>query len=179
MGCGSHDGRNDRNCVCEVVRAIKDIQDNAVNDDCLECSSSCFLEPLGDLVSPARRRRADTRVFTLTTSNGDLFKGLFRDHEETDAAADTQDSRHREKTCASIYFRVEDVFDNCCATLRVLKPFKNSYRVNVVDDKGRVQYDKICEVTRFEKTNSCITVDLDCFCAIQCIKDEFLNICDN
>ncbi|RDI47744.1 CotY/CotZ family spore coat protein [Falsibacillus pallidus] len=176
MGCGSHDGHKDRNCVCEVVRAIKDIQDNAVNDECLECSSNCFLEPLGDLVSPARRRRADTRVFTLTNKNGDLFKGLFREHH--DDAADTRDTHHKEKACASIYFRVEDVFDNCCATLRVLKPFKGSYQVGVVDEKGRVNYEKICEVNRFEATNSCITVDLDCFCAIQCIKDEYLGICD-
>ena len=55
--------KNDQ-CICDVVRAIKDIQDQAVSDDCPACPTNCFLEPLGGLVSPSRNR-ADTRVFML------------------------------------------------------------------------------------------------------------------
>ena len=107
MGCGSNsDSRSNNGCVCDVVRAIKEIQDNAVqDDDCLDCPS-CFLEPLGTLVSPARDR-ADTRVFVLKNADGSPFHAFF---SPTNGA------------CVSIFFRVEDVYDNCCATLRVLIP---------------------------------------------------------
>ena len=54
MGCGknSNDALDKhRGCVCEVVRAIKDIQDTVIEEEC-ECPKNCFLEPLGSLVSP-------------------------------------------------------------------------------------------------------------------------------
>ncbi|MGD6801621.1 spore coat protein CotZ [Rossellomorea vietnamensis] len=165
MGCGKRDdvgGIRTDNCVCEVVRAIKDIQDAAVADDCLDCTTSCFLEPLGDLNSPAMRRRADTRVFTLTNKNGELFKALFK---QKDGQCDAN--------CVTIYFRVEEIFDNCCATLRALRPNKD-----IINDYGKLDYGAICKVDEWFRTNNCITVDLNCFCAIQCIADVDLDICE-
>ncbi|MFC5463982.1 CotY/CotZ family spore coat protein [Lederbergia graminis] len=156
--CGCTSG-----CVCQVVRAIKDIQDEAVEDECLSCTSSCFIEPLGDLALPTRER-ADTRVFTLTNKDGDLFKGLFRGHDGK---------------CVSVYFRVEEIFDNCCATLRVLIPLKKD-RTTVVKimNNGKIDYEELCSVRHWARSNSCITVDLHCFCAVQCIADVDLEICE-
>jgi len=37
---------------------------------------------------------------------------------------------------------------------------------------------KICKVDDWNSTESCITVDLSCFCAVQCIADVDLGICD-
>jgi hypothetical protein len=169
MGCGRNsDSRSSNSCVCDVVRAIKDIQDNAVlDDDCVDCPS-CFLEPLGSLVSPARDR-ADTRVFVLKNADGSPFHALF---------SPTNDA------CVSIYFRVEDVFDNCCATLRVLEPGRIEDRrfipVNLVGGGERccINLERVCQVNSFRSTNDCITVDLNCFCAIQCIADVDLGLCD-
>jgi len=169
MGCGKKD--NDvlgarTNCVCEVVRAIKDIQDAA--EDVCECPTNCFQEPLGALVSPAKAQRADTRVFVLKTADGSPFHAFFRG---------------RDCSCVSIFFRVEDIFDNCCATLRVLRPITTGG--GTVDltgdykDKCCIDLNAVCEVEGFVATNDCITVDLTCFCAIQCIADVDLNICDN
>ncbi|MCL6572781.1 MAG: spore coat protein CotZ, partial [Bacillus sp. (in: Bacteria)] len=92
MGCGNNHNNDTRsgNCVCEVVRAIKDIQDNAVEEECSECSS-CFTEPLGTLVSPARREPVDTRVFVLSTADGSPFHAFFSNESNA---------------CVSIYFRV-------------------------------------------------------------------------
>ena len=42
---------------------------------------------------------------------------------------------------------------------------------------GKIDFDKLCEVENFEATDSCITVDLKCFCGVQCIKDVFID-CD-
>ena len=47
---------------------------------------------------------------------------------------------------------------------------------NIFKD-GKIDLDKLCEVERFEATDSCITVDLKCFCGVQCIKDVFID-CD-
>ncbi|KIL45713.1 CotY/CotZ family spore coat protein [Jeotgalibacillus soli] len=162
--------RNVNSCVCEVVRAIKDIQDEAVEDECIPCLTSCFLEPLGTLVSPSRRnKRADTRVFTLQNDDGKLFHAFFKD-----------ENNPHDKDCISVFFRVEDVFDNCCATLRVLEPKDRDRKdVNLLSDDGsKINLGKLCKVENFERTDSCITVDLKCFCAVQCIKDVDLNICD-
>ncbi|TDL35299.1 spore coat protein CotZ [Jeotgalibacillus sp. S-D1] len=165
--CGKNDSVRDfESCVCEVVRAIKDIQDAEV--ECPPCLTSCFLEPLGDLTSPSRRHPADTRVFVLKTKDGSPFHAFF--HE----------NHGKEHGCISIYFRVEDIFDNCCATLRVLKPVdKERDTVNLFTDCGsKLNLSKLCKVDYFEATDSCITVDLKCFCAVQCIKDVYLDICD-
>jgi hypothetical protein len=168
MGCGkSRHDRDHEGCVCQVVRAIKDIQDNAVEEECQPCTS-CFNEPLGSLVSPVRET-VDTRVFVLKTKDGSPFHAFFNNDDNA---------------CVSIYFRVEDVFDNCCATLRVLVPGRregtNFVPVNLVncDDKCCINLAKHCQVTAFMASNDCVTVDLNCFCAIQCIADVNLGICD-
>ncbi|WP_040204561.1 CotY/CotZ family spore coat protein [Neobacillus jeddahensis] len=170
MGCGNNQNNlSSENCVCEVVRAIKDIQDNAVEEECAECTS-CFSEPLGTMVSPARREPVDTRVFVLSTADGTPFHAFLTD--ECDA-------------CVSIFFRVEEVFDNCCATLRVLVPGHRDSDghfspTNLVSsgDKCCIDLKKVCKVDRFRASRDCITVDLSCFCAVQCIADVNLGICN-
>ena len=169
MGCGRDSvggGMKDNGCVCEVVRAILEIQNQATHDDCSSCTTNCFLEPLGGIVSPARKS-ADTRVFTLLTNTGKPFMATFSSEEYPEA-------------CASMYFRVEDMFDDCCATLRVLIPLtEEEEEVNLLADCGtQIDLHCICDVKKFVASNSCITVDLSCFCAVQCIQDVDLRICN-
>ena len=161
MGCGkSHHDMGSGNCVCQVVRAINDLQQAVAAEECQPCTS-CFNEPLGSLVSPSN---VDTRVFVLKTADGTPFHAFF--FEEGVAP------------CVSIYFRVEDVFDNCCATLRVLMPVtSNGTPVNLADKCG-INLAEVCRVSNWNATEDCVTVDLSCFCAIQCIADVNLNICD-
>lgn len=169
MGCGNnrHDHHDGGNCVCQVVRAINELQQHVASEECQPCTS-CFNEPLGSLVSPATHH-VDTRVFVLSTADGSPFHAFFHEHGIT--------------SCVSIYFRVEDVFDNCCATLRVLVPGKTDahgkfHAVNLVGtDKCCINLANVCEVNSFQATNDCVTVDLKCFCAIQCIADVDLGIC--
>ena len=171
MGCGKGDNvdhdRHSTHCVCDVLRAIKDIQDNGADDECRGCTTSCFLEPLGGITSPGRRNPIDTRVFMLLTKNGDPFKAFFRDEDCPDT------------DCFSVFFRVEEVFGNCCATIRVLEPLKkDKSEVDLLDSSHTtIDLRKICSVRKFRSTESCITVDLSCFCGVQCIDDVFLDIC--
>jgi hypothetical protein len=164
MGCGKHD--NHTGCVCEVVQAIKEIQDNAV-EETNECNS-CFLEPLGAIGDKPKKHqhKADTRVFVLKTADGSPFHAFFRSDHDC--------------PCVSIFFRVEDIFENCCAVLRVLRPIKKTgptteETLDIVDDCC-IDLSKICKLDDFEATEDCVTVDLSCFCAIQCIDDVFLGL---
>jgi hypothetical protein len=168
MGCGRNDDVLDttshRGCVCEVVRAIKDIQDAA--EDVCECPTNCFQEPLGSLVSPGKRQNADTRVFVLKTADGSPFHAFINS---------------KDCACVSIFFRVEEIFDNCCATLRVIRPIaKEAGTMKTLDmvQNCCIDLSSFCHLCGFESTNDCITVDLSCFCAIQCIADVDLGICE-
>ena len=167
MGCGrgTTEAVSTRGCVCDVVRAILDIQNQATQDECSACTTNCFLEPLGGIVSPAS---VDTRVFTLSTKKGTPFFATFSPTEEYD------------DICTSIYFRVEDIFDGCCATLRVLIPLdENREPVCLLNEQETgISLRAVCNVAAFAKSESCITVDLDCFCAVQCIADVNLGICN-
>jgi hypothetical protein len=201
MGCGRNVGRNFEStstsssshnftsgrCVCDVVRAIKDIQDT-MDIECPGCPTNCFLEPLGGL-SPTRHQ-ADTRVFMLLTKDGTPFKAFFREndhrrsnrHNDNRHDDDKDDKKHDKKreSCFSVFFRVEEVFDDCCATLRVLEPQdRNGKEIDLLDKDGtKLDLREICEVREFELTDSCVTVDLNCFCGIECVADAFLGVCD-
>ncbi|MET3575678.1 CotY/CotZ family spore coat protein [Bhargavaea ullalensis] len=139
----------DQNCLCDVIRVIKDIQD-AGAEECATCATSCFLEPLGSLVNPARRTPIDTRVIVLLTKDGCPFK--VKDLTCT--------SSTYEEFC---FFRIEDIMDDgCCVTLRALR-------------KGAASTTTMC---CFEATDICVTVDISCFCGVQCVADCFLDLCD-
>ncbi|MFJ7950875.1 CotY/CotZ family spore coat protein [Lysinibacillus sp. NPDC096418] len=184
MGCGkptNPTGSRNAGCVCDVVRAILDIQNQAVQDECSPCTSNCFLEPLGGIVSPVRSH-ADTRVFMLLTKDGTPFKAFFNMNHSCKSNHDKNSNNKSSKSdnCTSVFFRVEDMFDDCCATLRVLEPIDDDNRTADLlgDDGCCIDMGKLCDVTDWESTESCITVDLSCFCAVQCIADVDLGICD-
>lgn len=197
MGCGRNHVVESRvnnrgGCVCDVVRAIFDIQNEAVREECRPCMTNCFLEPLGGIVSPTTSN-SDTRVFMLITKTGAPFTAFFKNNHCVGGAGNTHGSsnggngaqlqpppQHR-SSCTSVYFRVEDLFDDCCATLRVLKPLKweNGPTVDLLNHEGTtVDLSKLCKVHAWEATDSCITVDLNCFCAVECIADVDLGLCD-
>ncbi len=171
MGCGKVENvehNHDHNCICEVVRVIKRVQDaNTNNDDCVECSNDCFTAPLGT-VSPGRAN-VNTRAFILFDKHGNPFKTFYK-HSPSGAQCIKE----------SIFFRVQSIFD-CCATLQVLEPTKvvggKVETVDVFNQSGKLDLSKLCEITGFRRTETCITVDLDCFCAIQCFLDTFVDLC--
>ncbi|MCG7344629.1 spore coat protein CotZ [Sporosarcina sp. ACRSL] len=185
MGCGRNedvrDERRQDNCICEVVRAIKRVQEIREDIDCDDCRTDCFLTPLGSLVSPSRQR-ANTRVFMLLDEKGNPFKAMFRrirrrEFEEDENRTASEKDRRESVTCFSIFFRVQNVFDNCCATLQVLEPLDRRGRRVDLFKGGKLDLDAVCQVENFRATGSCVTVDLKCFCGIQCVKDVFID-CD-
>lgn len=150
MGCKDKKDR-DNNCVCEAVEQILAEQE-AVEE--ITCPTSCFSNLLGPVTGPQR----DTIPFILYGKKGELFKAFGNVGGFTD-----------DMTCfQTIFFRVEAVED-CCATLSLLRPVD-------VDD-NTLSVCNPCDEDFFglEKTDFCIEVDLDCFCAIQCLSPELVD----
>ncbi|WP_461610478.1 CotY/CotZ family spore coat protein [Cytobacillus kochii] len=169
MGCNKKDNKYG-SCVAEVVRAIRDIQDQIREDEDCNCGSNCFLEPIG-AISPKRGkkkrvRRPNTRVFTLSTADGSPFHAFLTNVDDC--------------SCTSIFFRVEEIFDNSCATLRVLEPVTETspgcYETADITEGCCIDLSKICKVDGFRSSENCISVDLDSFCAVQCIEDIYLPV---
>ena len=139
------------NCVCEAVENIHDLQ-NAIEEE--GCPTSCF----SNLLSPSRHL-GDTIPFILYTSKSKPFVA-FGNVGELQAGP----------CFSTVFFRVENI-DDCCATLRLLIAFDDNRRVlDFTEDK-----DKICDVCRLENTSFCIEVDLECFCAIECLNPQLIN----
>ncbi|MDM5187515.1 CotY/CotZ family spore coat protein [Bacillus sp. DX4.1] len=139
MSCNDkHSHPKSFNCVCDVVTFIDELQSACVD---FICTSNCLNPMLG---MPSGGMKANTRVFSLYSKDGDIFKAHF-----------LKDNCNG--TDASKFFRVESI-DDSCAVLRVLK-----------------LHDGSVGMCKFEKTDQCIIVDLNCFCAIACVEDTFIH----
>ncbi|SFM48477.1 spore coat protein Z [Gracilibacillus orientalis] len=145
---------NGDGCVCDVVRAIADAQDNAVGQ---QCDVSC-LRSIQDLVSPVGGNGLDTVPFILYDKKGKPFKGF-------GAEVDANGGPARFDCFSSFIFRVTEVDDDeCCAVLELLV-FDNDEKT-CGDPCEQLDNEKVDEL---ERTGICITVDLNCFCAITCL----------
>jgi hypothetical protein len=152
MGCGNDFSYNE-SCVCKAVNAIKDAQDGIE-----KCKTSCF----SNLLSP-------------TVGNGDTIPFILKDCAGNPFHA--QGNTGANSCFVSIWFRVENI-DDCCATLRILRPFKTNGPLCpeelVSKDRSRISLVGACELDSLRKTNNCIEVDLKCFSAIQCLSPSLV-----
>ncbi|HWK22460.1 MAG TPA: CotY/CotZ family spore coat protein [Ureibacillus sp.] len=166
MGCGKNNESSSREnmvrdvgCITEVVRTILKLQNQAVRHDDT-CGTSCFIEPIGGLT---RNGHADTRVFMLLDHLGRPFK----------VVAKTKDCTYTHTP----FFRVEDIFGHSCATLRAIVAFEDDEPVEFFDEcSSELVADAFEDIAKFKKTETCVTVDLNNFTAIQCVADVDLNI---
>jgi spore coat protein Y len=149
MGCKEKKD-HDNNCVCDAVEQILAEQE-AVEE--ITCPTSCF----SNLLNPVAGTR-DTIPFILTDKKGGLF-----------TAFGNVGGLTGDMTCfKTIFFRAESV-DDCCATLSLLRPVDMDGNTECVTDP--------CDEDFFglEKSDFCVEVDLDCFCAIQCLSPELVD----
>ncbi|PWU67695.1 MULTISPECIES: CotY/CotZ family spore coat protein [Gracilibacillus] len=157
-----HDSCNDNevggiqsgNCVCDVVRTIADAQDDVADRT---CDVSC-VRSIRSLVSPVTTNGLDTVPFILYGKDHKPFKGFgaeFKSHGNGPAKFDCVES---------FIFRVKEVGDDCCAVLELLV-FDNEHDA-CHDPCEQINKEEVADL---ERTGICITVDLNCFCAITCL----------
>ncbi|MDM5192577.1 exosporium assembly protein ExsY [Bacillus hominis] len=147
MSCNENKHHSSSHCVADVVKFINELQDCSTTT----CGSGCEIPFLG---AHNTASIANTRPFILYTKTGKPFE----------AFAPSESTKH----CTSPFFRVESV-DESCAVLRVLA-------VTIKGDPLKMGDDPICTFINdpqatLKSTSTCLTVDLDCFCAIQCLRD--------
>ncbi|PEY29989.1 spore coat protein [Bacillus cereus] len=136
----------DESCVCNVVKFIHELQ------ACVSAAySSQFKAPF--LGPHYTTKAANTRPFILFTKSGNPFEAYVPSTN---------------KYCRSPIFRVESVDEDCCAVLRAL--------IVIVGKEPDTSPNPVCTYltiphAELRATSSCITVDLHCFCGIQCLRD--------
>ncbi|MRX71923.1 spore coat protein [Bacillus lacus] len=150
MSCGKHHKSDFDSCVCDAVEKILAEQE-AVEES---CPTSCF----SNLLSPTTIPGRDTIPFLLFDKKGKLFSAFGNVGGFADDAACFE----------TIFFRVE-ALKYCCATLSLLRPVNVSGHTLSVCDPCQSDFFGL------EKTDFCIEVDLDCFCAIQCLSPDLVN----
>ncbi|EEL51724.1 MULTISPECIES: CotY/CotZ family spore coat protein [Bacillus cereus group] len=176
---------HDSNCVADVIKFIDELQDSITEN----CPTGCETPFLG---ANCNAQLANTRPFALFTKKGELFipASCFSIPTTTDVGLHVP--------LPSPFLRVESV-DCHCAVLRSLVPDVASLSEadrdllassivpalgtgDLIDVVSRLL---ICQysngVTRpggdsvlqfcLKASQFCITVDLDCFCAVQCLRD--------
>ena len=171
MSCKDNHDKKRNHCVCDVVKFINDLQDCATNT----CPTGCDVPFLG---ANPNVPLANTRPFLLYLANGELFRvpafnnnmmAVMAQQRDGGDQNQNQNKNAQINNCQdTVVFRVESVDDDCCAVLRALVPVNNGK-----DNKNNNQntFCELVEAEMFVASNTCVTVDLDCFCAIQCLRD--------
>jgi hypothetical protein len=153
---------NGSQCVCDVVRAIADAQEDVID---IQCDVSCD-KSIRNLLGPVRENDLDTVPFILYCEGTcEPFKAF---------GADIQtDGEPRFDCISSFIFRVSEVDEDCCARLELLT-FDGDPQFDG-DQEGAEKDRDPCDqlngkrVRDLEATGVCITVDLNDFNAITCL----------
>lgn len=166
MSCGKgnhHTGAITSNCVCDVVRAIAEAQNEVVENVCdVSCERS-----IESLLDPAAANDLNTVPFILYGKDLQPFKGFGIDFRRNK----NNNNEQKFECIESFIFRVKTVDEDCCAVIELLAFGED-------DGKGggnKNQEDTPCNQIDGQKledlvgTGICITVDLSCFCAITCL----------
>ncbi len=195
MSCSSCNNRGntggdfrDENCVADVVRGIVRAQRRALEAEEDTCFTSCD-RSIEELLSPfeenRERLRHNTIPFILFTKKGKPFTGVGVRRER-----DRRSDRHVFECIESPIFRAKSFVDGDenCVRLELLKPVRGRRHDHDHDhdhDHGHHgeheehgkhhEHEDFCDflprnTRNFRATGICITVDLDCFCAISCLE---------
>ncbi|MCM3663072.1 CotY/CotZ family spore coat protein [Mesobacillus subterraneus] len=158
MGCKGKKHDSD-SCVCEVLRAVADAQDEVDVDN--DCDVSCH-RSIQELLAGAQTPSNGLDTIPLILYCGDCvpFEGFGTRIRPNGGGPQRLDCFR------SFFFRVTSVDDNCCAKIELL---------TTRGDEGE-GFDTPCRQIQtggarneFFRTGICITVDLDCFCAVTCL----------
>ncbi|MEC1769904.1 CotY/CotZ family spore coat protein [Schinkia azotoformans] len=154
------DGKDDKNCICSIVRRILKAQEEV--DEC-QCEVSCE-RSIRQMLAPNDCPPANTVPFTLTCGC-DLFFGKTVIYDKHGLFC----------LISSPFFKVKKVDHNCCAVLELLWPTCNGEPHNGPLKCPDHNSFLCCNFSGFIGTGACITVDLSCFCGISCLKPHMVD----
>ena len=147
--CNKNCEEGSKNCICEILKVILVLQENASPENSLD---SCDRPMLGGGPSCLI---CNTRPVMLYTCCGNGVAWAMPTTKDTTSVCSNPLEDANGNQCSTV-FRVEKL-DGNCVTCRVLTDNPDSTSLNP-----------------FVATNSFFTMDLDCVCTIRCLTDTYI-----
>jgi hypothetical protein len=155
MSCGKRKFDTE-SCVADILKRVADAQDEVENDG--DCDTSCH-KSIQDLLAGATTPTTFDTIPLILYCECDPFLG-------TGVRLLSRNTTSQTLQCIeTFFFRVSKVDDNC-AKLELL--------TTTDSPNGLSKHDDPCDQintngTTFFRTGICMTVDLNCFCAVVCL----------
>ncbi len=149
--CNNNDRSGKCNCITEILKVIKVLQENACPDN---CTDSCDRPVLGGGTQCFIYNTRPIQLFTCCGNGIPFSMPVSKDLTEV---CSTSTGQNPSDDCSGV-FRVEKLEGNC-ATFRVLVPNPETNNMNFP----------------WVATNSFFTMDLDCCCAVRCLSDTYVD----
>ena len=138
------------NGVCDILKVILCLQENACPDNCLQ---TCDRPILGGGTNCLICNTRPVMIYTCCGNGTPWSMPVSRDLTTNCSGEAISD------TCSTV-FRVEKM-ENCCVTFRVLIPNPDT-----------------TSTLPYVSTNSFFTMNCSCICAIRCLSDTVIdNVC--
>lgn len=153
MSCG-----HGEQCICELVRRIAQAQDEAIYEQQIQDSENPFLTKL---ICPPRVNTIPFMLVCKGTCDFFIGKGVFKDPKSMFF-----------ECFKTPFFRVNK-FDHhgCCVQLELLQgQTKDCTLPASSKDDDITSFLGYGKISKFIRTGICITVDLSCFCGIECLS---------
>lgn len=155
MSCGKRKSDTE-SCVADILKRVADAQDE-VDVDEGDCDVSCH-RSIQDLLAGATTPSTFDTIPLILYCECEPFRG-------TGVRLLSRNGTSQNLQCIeSFLFRVSKVDDNC-AKLELLTTTENPGELPKCDSPC----DQVDGTTTFYRTGICMTVDLDCFCAVVCL----------
>ncbi|TLS35359.1 CotY/CotZ family spore coat protein [Pseudalkalibacillus caeni] len=171
VSSGSNNG-----CVCDVLTQVLAAQEET---QAAGCTQGCF----ESIISPTEVG-PETIPFMLKGKDNSL-------HFELGFPTDREGNIT--ECFATIFFRINEVFDNCCATIELLAAYEGGDLVPLFgpgnsptgNTTRAINIDPLCSSNQgagfdtLVRTGVCAQVDLNCFCGVQCLSPQLVGTVSN
>jgi len=164
--CGHHQAP----CVCNTVKRIVAAQNHVANRHC--CNTSCE-QSIQDLKAPSRRRvHSNTIIPFVLHCKGTCKPFIAKGIQQVPIAGYTNESWYKSLRTPFLFAKRFVTGSDCCVQVELLRP-SNANGMPLADSGDQLE-DFLSNRTpfrtiQFRKTGICLTIDLDCFCMIQCL----------
>lgn len=156
MSCGKRKFDTE-SCVADILKRVADAQDEVDNDEG-DCDVSCH-RSIQDLLAGATTPTTFDTIPLILYCGCEPFLGT-----GVQLLQRTNGTTQTLRCIESFFFRVSKVDDNC-AKLELLTTTEDPNGLSKCSDPCS----QINGETTFFRTGICMTVDLDCFCAVVCL----------
>lgn len=167
----SHSAIHDiKHCICHTVKKIIDAQNRVNNVD--GCATSCE-QSIKQILSPIKDRKHKHTTIPFILFNKDSTPFIAQSIFKQDDIDCPDESFFQCLTTPILRAKKLSHSNPCCVVVELLRPVNKEgipvteYGANLADFFCT---HKKCRIINFQETGICLTLDLNCFCSIQCLE---------